>query len=186
MDDRATRRQQYVAGTIDDDALGSTGSRPRPPGRNARLSHPGIDGRFPRDLDLGGIHVGGEQNQGLQPGRGIAPRLPWENSAILGVIANGWSAQYRQSSSAGATQPGQRAVERVRCSGLLGASDEDRASVAMFYQWLSGGQGGDPYHRCQPDRRQPRQGDAPMRRSTEPDSADGVSRSAAPSCTWLG
>ena len=52
--------------------------------------------------------------------------------------------------------------------------------------WLSDGQGGYPYQQCQPDRRQHRQGDAPMRRSTEPDSAAGVSRSAAPSGTWLG
>jgi hypothetical protein len=29
--------------------------------------------------------------------------------------------------------PGRWNVERVRCSDLLGASDEDRASVAMFY-----------------------------------------------------
>ena len=59
---------------------------------------------------------------------------PGENSAILGVIANGWSAQYRQSSAAGATQPGQRGVCRTGwCSGLLGASNEDRAAVAMFY-----------------------------------------------------
>jgi hypothetical protein len=42
------------------------------------------------------------------------------------MIANGRSAQYRQSSAAGATQPGHR-------SGLRGASDEDRVSVMMFY-----------------------------------------------------
>jgi hypothetical protein len=54
---------------------------------------------------------------------------------LLGMIANAKSARYRQSSAARATQAGQDygSVERVRCSGLLGASDKDRCSAAMFY-----------------------------------------------------
>ena len=35
--------------------------------------------------------------------------------------------------SAAQVAPGQWVVERVRCSDLLGASDDDRESAAMFY-----------------------------------------------------
>jgi hypothetical protein len=71
-------------------------------------------------------------------------------------------------------------------SDLLEASDEDRASVAMFYYSYLAAKAG--IHIIDVSRidGQHRQGDAPMRRSTEPDSAAGVFGSAAPACTWLG
>jgi hypothetical protein len=104
--------------------------------------------------------------------------------AILGVIANGRPAQYRRRSAAEATQAG--GVSSGFGDPTVGASDEDRASVAMFYYGYLAAKAGvhiidvsriDGHHR----------GDAPTpAQHTASDSAAGVSGSAASAGIWLG
>lgn len=68
-------------------------------------------------------------------------------TAMLALLSLGAHAEEPATPTAPATQapqtaaapddaevaPGKWDVERVRCAGLLGATDDDRASVAMFY-----------------------------------------------------
>jgi len=70
--------------------------------------------------------------------------------------------------------PGLWEVERVRCSDLLGAADDDRAAAAM----LSGRQSPDTRNRRRQDRRQCRQGNEAMRRDPEHYGAASIPRGA--------
>jgi hypothetical protein len=68
----------------------------------------------------------------------LASCAPQEQQPVQTAVAPGPAAAPAPAPSVPASSeaqiaPGLRQVERVRCSDLLGAADEDRAAAAMFY-----------------------------------------------------